>query len=100
MPQATALRQSPPTAQVEGPAEPRVEVEAGHAHQPHDHGAESHSHGGAHSHDHAHRAAGQNGPRQARHPAFSLLRLSLMGRLGIVAVLLAALWAAVLTVLG
>lgn len=101
MPQATALRQPPlSAAPAQGPAAPRAEVEAGHAHQPHGYGTESHSHGIAHSHDHAHGAAGQSGPRPASHPAFSLLRLSLAGRLGIVAVMLALLWTAVLAVLG
>ncbi|WP_398483272.1 hypothetical protein [Tardiphaga sp.] len=67
-----------------------------HAHS-HDHG---HHHGHDHSHGHVHGHAHHNHDPSAPHPAqpspWSILRMSLPGRLAAALVVSAALWAVVL----
>jgi hypothetical protein len=58
-------------------------------------GAEDHAHGHAREQDHAHVHAASGATEERQDAAFSLLRLSAAQRLGIVLVLVLALWAGV-----
>jgi len=73
------------------PAPPRAR-DTGHDHA-------GHAHAG-HDHDHSHEPPPAAAPPKPRPLPPSLLRMSLAGRLALVAVLLALQWAAVVAVLG
>jgi hypothetical protein len=56
----------------------------------------AHSHGHDHRHDHAHHSHSPATPHPAQAAPWSILRMTLLSRLGVALVVSAALWAAVL----
>lgn len=79
-------------------APPRAR-ETGHDHTGHAHVGHDHA-GHDHAHHHSHEPPPAAAPLKPRRLPPSLLRMSLAGRLALVALLLALQWAAVVAVLG